>query len=68
MLVKTIDKNGNIKVYEYDDKKYDHKKYYNTYKNDTKGGKVVCDICNAKVLNLYLEKHKRSKRCRTYNE
>jgi len=66
MIVKHIDKEGNIKIYEYEDK-YDHKKYYENYKNNTKGGRVVCDICNAKVLNLYLEKHKRSKRCITYN-
>ena len=61
MLVKKILSNGDIKFYEYNDKRY-----YKNYKNKT--GYLTCDCCGSTVLSFYLDKHKQTKRCQNHKE
>lgn len=67
MIVKKVLKNGDIKIYEYDKEKYDQDKYYKKYK-DLKGGYAQCENCGSKVLGLYIDKHKATKKCQTFND
>ena len=54
--VKSVTKSGEEKVYE-----YDHKKYYDNYKQ--KHGKIICLACAQDVNKSYLVNHQKTNKC-----
>ena len=54
--VKSVTKSGEEKVYE-----YDHKKYYDNYKQ--KHGKIICLACAQDVNKSYLVNHMKTNKC-----
>jgi len=54
--VKSVTKSGEEKVYE-----YDHKKYYDIYKQ--KHGKIICLACAQDVNKSYLVNHMKTNKC-----
>ena len=54
--VKSVTKSGEEKVYE-----YDHKKYYDNYKQ--KHGKITCLVCGHDVNKFYLVNHLKTSKC-----
>ena len=54
--VKSVMKSGDVKVYE-----YDHKKYYQNYKQ--KHGKIICLACAQDVNKSYLVNHMKTNKC-----
>ena len=54
--VKSVMKSGDVKVYE-----YDHKKYYENYKQ--KDGKITCVVCGHDVNKSYLVNHLKTSKC-----
>ena len=55
--VKSFQKSGEEKVYE-----YDHKKYYDNYKQ--KHGKIICLACAQDVNKSYLVNHMKTNKCK----
>ena len=54
--LKSVMKSGDVKVYE-----YDHKKYYENYKQ--KHGKITCVVCGHDVNKSYLVNHLKTSKC-----
>lgn len=61
MIIKTIAKDGTVKVYEYAKEKQD--KYYSNFKTK-KGGRCNCQICGKEVYVITLKQHQNSKVCK----
>lgn len=67
LIVKSFNKKTkSIKEYNYEDK-YDHNKYYETYKMKH-GERIECKNCHSLVLAINMNKHNKTKKCINFSE